>query len=168
MILDAGCGSGWLGAALKNSLSATVISVDIQARTHIWNVDSFAVMDIGKLGFAQAFDLVIAKDVVEHLVNPRKAMQQIYSVLKAQGRLIVNVISPYAPYLWDDYTHVRPYNKMSLTHLLFDSGFQPIYMRYLAAPTPGAALLRLKGVFDALADKGLRRGDLIAVASKKL
>jgi hypothetical protein len=52
-------------------------------------------------------------------------------------------------------------------HLLADSDFEPIYMKYLAAPTLGAALFKFKGMLDALADKGLRRGDLIAVARKK-
>jgi SAM-dependent methyltransferase len=124
-------------------------------------------MDILNLGFTETFDLIIAKDVIEHLSNPKKAMEQFRVVLKANGKIIVNVPSPDAPYLWDDYTHIRPYTKQSLKHLLADSGFEPTYMRYLAAPTPGAAIFRFKGMLDTLANKGLRRGDLIAVARKK-
>jgi SAM-dependent methyltransferase len=164
--LDAGCGSGWLGAALKLELAATVFSVDLHVPQHKCCVDAYAVMDISSLGFTQVFDLVIAKDVIEHLSKPKAAMSQFHAALKPDGKIIVNVPSPDAPYLWDDYTHVRPYTKESLTHLLADSGFKPVYMKYLAAPTPGAALFKLKGLLDSLADKGLRRGDLIAVARK--
>ncbi len=166
MILDAGCGSGWLGVALKQELSATVTSVDLRTPPTTCDVDNPAVMDVRFLGFSEVFDLVIAKDIIEHLSNPKKAIEQFHGVLKDDGKLIVNVPTPRAPYLWDDYTHVRPYTKESLTHLLADSGFEPIYLRYSAAPTPGAALFRLKGLLDALADIGLRRGDLIAVARK--
>jgi SAM-dependent methyltransferase len=167
MVLDAGCGSGWLGAALKQELSATVVSVDIHALRTCRGVDSFAAMDIRNLGFTEAFDLIIAKDVIEHLPNPEKAMEQLSKSLKEGGKIIVNVPSPDAPYLWDDYTHVRPYTKESMIHLLSDSGFEAIDMKYLAAPTPGAAIFKLKGILDSLANKGLRRGDLIAVARKK-
>jgi len=167
IVLDAGCGSGWLGASLKECLPLTVISVDIRKPIAEYRVDSFVVMDIQQIGLTKAFDLIIAKDVVEHVVYPRKALQQFHSVLKTNGKIIIDVPSPSAPYLWDDYEHVRPYTKESMTKLLLDSGFRPIYMRYLAAPTPGATLLRFKGLIDKLADKGLRRGDLIAVAKKQ-
>ncbi len=167
MILDAGCGSGWLGEALKKYLSATVTAVDLRTPSMKCNVDNSAVMDVRLLGFSEAFDLVIAKDIIEHLSDPKSALEQFSKALKNNGKIIINVPSPQAPYLWDDYTHVRPFTKASLSHLLADSGFEVLFMKYLAAPTPGAALMRLKGILDSLADKGFRKGDLLAVGRKK-
>lgn len=167
MILDAGCGSGWLGEALKEYLSATVTAVDLRTPFMKCNVDNSAVMDVRLLGFSEAFDLVIAKDIIEHLSDPKSALEQFSKALKSNGKIIINVPSPQAPYLWDDYTHVRPFTKASLFHLLADSGFEVLFMKYLAAPTTGAALMRLKGILDSLGDKGFRKGDLLAVARKK-
>ena len=164
-ILDAGCGSGWVGEALKERLSATVTAIDLKIPYSQCNVD-FAVMDANFLGFSQAFDLIIAKDIIEHLANPRKAMEQFSGALRENGKIIITVPSPQAPFLWDDYTHVRPFTKASLSQLLADSGFEVLFMKYQAAPTPGAALLKLKGLLDYLADKGFRKGNLFALAKK--
>ena len=123
-------------------------------------------MDVNNLGFSNTFDLIIAKDIVEHLSNPKKAMEKFASVLNSGGKLIITVPTPQAPFLWDDYTHIRPFTKTSLNQLLADSGFRVLFMQYQAAPTPGAALLKLKGLLDRLADKGFRKGNLFAVAQK--
>jgi 2-polyprenyl-3-methyl-5-hydroxy-6-metoxy-1,4-benzoquinol methylase len=165
-ILDAGCGSGWVAETLIEQLSATVTTIDLKTPFSKCNVEFSAIMDVNYLGFSKSFDLVIAKDIIEHLSHPRKAMEQFSTVLKDDGKIIITVPSPQAPFLWDDYTHIRPFTKASLGQLLADSGFDVIFMKYQAAPTPGAALLRLKGVMDYLADKGLRKGNLFAVAKK--
>ena len=168
LILDAGCGSGWLGGMLKEYFSATVVGVDSGAKAQKCNVEHFAVMDVRSLGFSESFDLVIAKDVLEHLANPMSAMKEFGRILKKDGKIIITVPSPQAPFLWDDYTHVRPFTKASLYKLLVESGFEVIFMRYLAAPTPGAALLRIEGFLNSLADKGFRRGNVLAVGIKRI
>ncbi|MCW4010010.1 MAG: class I SAM-dependent methyltransferase [Candidatus Bathyarchaeota archaeon] len=169
MILDAGSGSGWVGDALKDSLSATLTSVDIKSELLKGNSSRYtyaAAMDVRHLGFSEAFDLILAKDIIEHMVNPAAAMEQFRQALKENGKIFITVPSPQAPYFWDDYTHIRPFTKASLSHLLMESGFEILHMHYLARPTIGASLLRLKGAFDALAEHGFRRGDLMAIAQK--
>jgi SAM-dependent methyltransferase len=167
-ILDAGCGSGWLGEALKERLSATVTAVDLETPTQKPNFEHFALMDVKALGFPETFDLVIAKDVLEHLYCPMSAMKEFARVLKNNGKILITVPSPQAPFLWDDYTHVRPFTKASLHKLLVKAGFKVSFMRYLAAPTPGAALLRMEGFLNSLADKGFRRGNVLAVGIKRI
>lgn len=167
LILDAGCGSGWLGEAFKRQLSATIVSVDLRRQSLKGGLDNPARMDVQFLGFTEAFDMVIAKDLLEHLVEPMKALEQFAAVLKPDGKLFVNVPTPGAPYFWDDCTHVRPYTKISIAQLLDETGFELLYCRYLGRPTFGAALFRYKGLVDALAERGIRRGDLVAVARKK-
>ena len=57
-ILDAGCGSGWVGEALKEHLSATVTAIDLKTPYSQCNVDFSAVMDVNFLGFSQALHLI--------------------------------------------------------------------------------------------------------------
>jgi SAM-dependent methyltransferase len=170
VMLDAGCGSGWFGEALKEYLSATVIGVDLKtpkSPTRKFNCEHFAVMDVRSLGISESIDLVIAKDVLEHLSCPMSAMKEFARVLKNNGRILITVPSPQAPFLWDDYTHVRPFTKASLYKLLVDAGFEVLFIRYLAAPTPGAALLRIEGFLNSLADRGFRKGNVLAMGIKR-
>jgi SAM-dependent methyltransferase len=167
LILDAGCGSGWLGEKLKEHLSATVVAVDVEKENEKSGVEHFAVMDVTSLGFSESFDLVIAKDILEHIANPMSAMKEFARILKKEGKIIITVPSPEAPFLWDDYTHVRPFTKASLCKLMVKSGFDVVLLRYLAAPTPGAALLRMEGFLNSLADKGFRKGNVLAVGIKR-
>jgi SAM-dependent methyltransferase len=169
MILDAGCGSGWLCEGFKQELDATVVSVDIRKMVLKPNKNNPVQMDIRHLGFTESFDMVIAKDIIEHLIDPAKAMREFNSVLKPGGKIYIDCPPPGVPYFWDDYEHVRPYTKNSLAYLLDDTGFEVVYWRYLARPTFGAALFHYRGLLDALADKvGFRKGSLIAVARKKM
>jgi hypothetical protein len=48
------------------------------------------------------------------------------------------------------------------------AGFKVSFMRYLAAPTAGASLLRMEGFLNSLADKGFRRGNVLAVGIKRI
>lgn len=152
---------------MKEYLSATVTAIDLRTPTLKLNVDHFAVMDVRSLGFCESFDLIIAKDVLEHLSCPKSAMKEFAMVLKSNGKIIITAPSPQAPFLWDDPTHVRPFTKESLSLLLVDSGFEVIFMKYLAAPTHGAALLRMEGFLNSLADRGFRRGNVLAVGRKR-
>lgn len=54
MILDAGCGSAWVGSSLKEHLSTTVTAVDLKAPLLKYNVDYVAVMDVRFLGFSES------------------------------------------------------------------------------------------------------------------
>ena len=166
-VLDAGCGSGWLGEALKERLSATVTGIDLKIPAQKPKFDHFALMDVRALGFPEIFDLVIANDILEHLHLPMNAMKEFARVLKNNGKILITVPSPQAPFLWDDCTHVRPFTKVSLHQLLAKAGFEVSFMQYLAAPTPGAALLRIEGFLNYLADKGFRRGNVLAVGIKR-
>lgn len=48
--------------------------------------------DVECLSFADAsFDLIISNDVLEHVANPRKAMQEVSRVLRPQGELLMTV-----------------------------------------------------------------------------
>ena len=83
--------------------------------------------DVCNMPFADAqFDLVLATDIVEHVQNDRKALREIYRVLKPTGRAIITV--PAFNSLWglqDDVAHhQRRYSLDELVERLGESGFQ--------------------------------------------
>lgn len=85
-ILDLGCASGALGAALKARQDCTVVGVErnaayaARARERL---DRIVVGDLDAVDLAELgrFDCVIAGDILEHLVDP-------WSVLRATAALI--------------------------------------------------------------------------------
>lgn len=95
-ILDVGCSSGNLGAALKKEKQVTVIGVDIDAddvtlakknldEAHVVNVEKDSLSKFGK------FDYVIMADVIEHLVDPISVLKKIKPALKSDGRFIFSI-----------------------------------------------------------------------------
>jgi SAM-dependent methyltransferase len=89
--------------------------------------------DAEKVKFVNGFfDVVIAADVLEHLLNPRALLDNIYLALNKNGKLFTHVpwredLSVYkdSPY---EYTHLRSFNDYNFTMLT--SNFEIIRNRY--------------------------------------
>lgn len=102
-ILDAGCGSGPLFAALRDR-GAIVTGFDssagmlAQARRRLGDDASLQVADLGRpLPYADgAFDDVIASLVLHYLEDWGPALAELRRVLKPGGRLIASVDHPFA------------------------------------------------------------------------
>jgi SAM-dependent methyltransferase len=71
-------------------------------------------------------DLVVAFDVLEHLVDDKAAAAGVYDALRPGGTFLVAV--PADPRLWSSHDdavgHVRRYTRPTLTDLLAGAGFQ--------------------------------------------
>jgi 2-polyprenyl-3-methyl-5-hydroxy-6-metoxy-1,4-benzoquinol methylase len=103
-ILDIGCGFGYIDFKLKQKLESkikiSITGVDTyepaidfakKRKKHI-NVDDcdFEVMDGCDLRFKNdSFDIVICSEVIEHLIEPGRLMEEIYRVLKKGGMAII-------------------------------------------------------------------------------
>lgn len=74
---------------------------------------------------SEALDLVVAFDVLEHLVDDDACVDDIYRVLRPGGTLLVAV--PCDPKLWSEHDvavdHVRRYTRKTLHDVLVDGGF---------------------------------------------
>lgn len=70
------------------------------------------------------FEVVLAKDILEHCNDPLKVMQLINKNLTHDGDLFISVPSELSLLIWDDYTHKRGFSKRALRELLSDSGFK--------------------------------------------
>ncbi len=114
-ILDAGCGSGPLFAALRER-GAVVAGIDAsagmlaQARKRLGDDADLRVADLADpLPFADnTFDDVMASLVLHYLEDWGPTLAELRRVLKPGGRLIVSVEHPFAIFLWKRLTGEKP------------------------------------------------------------
>lgn len=98
-ILDLGCSSGALGAAIKQRQTAEVIGVEVDAAyAHDARQRLDAVFNSDLEGFfvdaAQdlgAFDCVVAADVLEHLRDPWTVLKSATALLRPGGALVISL-----------------------------------------------------------------------------
>jgi methionine biosynthesis protein MetW len=98
-ILDLGCSSGALGAALKARQRAEVVGVELDpsyARDAGERLDRVIVGDLETLDLAAqdlggAFDCLIAADVLEHLRDPWATLRQAARLVAPGGTVVVSL-----------------------------------------------------------------------------
>ena len=114
-ILDAGCGSGPLFAALRDQ-GAIVTGIDKSAgmvelaRRRLGDDADLQVAELGRpLPFPDGtFDDVTASLVLHYLQDWGPALAELRRVLKPGGRLIVSVDHPFAENLWHREARLEP------------------------------------------------------------
>lgn len=120
-MLDVGCGTAWLHEHFSDYVGIDVSPEAVEfARSRGRNA---FVHDIEqRLPFDDAsFDGVIVKDVLEHVLEPVAVVREIARVLRPGGRVFAS--SPDAQrWVWDDYTHRRPYTLSGYKRLFRDQG----------------------------------------------
>jgi methionine biosynthesis protein MetW len=146
-ILDLGCSSGALGAALKARQGAEVVGIELsseyaaEAASRLDDVVcsdvAEALEDPGELG---RFDCVIAADVLEHLVDPWTALRRATALLEPGGTAVVSLPNVrYALTFWTllrrgtwprdpaglfDATHLRWFTVRDARELLEGAGLE--------------------------------------------
>jgi SAM-dependent methyltransferase len=138
-LLDVGCGTAWL-AEHFDDYTGIDASPDAAARAaerdrNVITVDA----DAGFPFDDATFDAVIMKDLLEHVSNPVAVVREARRVLKPGGRVFAS--SPDAQrWVWDDYTHVRPFTRKSYRLLFADNGFDVDRVGYESV-MPGIGLI---------------------------
>lgn len=86
-------------------------------------------LNILKMPFTNTYDAIGAFDVIEHIEEDEKALQNLYQALRPGGYLFLSV--PQYQFLWsytDDYSgHKRRYTRSSLFPKLYRQGFEICY-----------------------------------------
>ena len=119
LLLDVGCGSAWLAGHFP-----AYVGVDSHPGAFAEATTTRVVCgDVARLPVAGGrFDAVVCKDVLEHVADARPVVREIARVLRPGGRVFVSVPDAQR-WVWEDYTHVRPYPRVALRRLLADEGF---------------------------------------------
>jgi SAM-dependent methyltransferase len=121
-LLDLGCGSAWLAEHYADYTGVdgspeAVAAAAAKGRTIIEaDVDQ-------PLPFPdESFDGLVLKDLLEHVADPVAVVREARRVLKPGGHVFAS--SPDAQrWVWDDYTHRRPFTRKAFRLLFADNGF---------------------------------------------
>jgi ubiquinone/menaquinone biosynthesis C-methylase UbiE len=156
-ILEIGCGAGATLALAKSQGKAShTVGVEIDssvaalARTRVDQLIEGNVETM-ELPFAPcSFDAVILSEVLEHLVDPWRALQRLQPLLKVGG--LIYASSPNVAHIttlrtllrnrWDysergrfDWTHLRWFTPATYREMIEGAGFEIIWVRPISAMT---------------------------------
>lgn len=136
-VLDIGCGTGFVTAALERAgMDAWGIDMHRAALGHARSRVRGPLFsnDATTLPFFRDFDLASLFDVIEHLDDDAGAIQQAATILKPRGCVVVTV--PAGQHLWTRYDevigHKRRYDRQSLTGVLRKAGLETLYVGYFS------------------------------------
>jgi SAM-dependent methyltransferase len=138
-LLDVGCGTGWLAEHFQSYTgidgSAEAVAMAAGQGRNVTLGDLAA-----RLPFPDgAFDAAVLKDVLEHVAAPAALLAEVHRVLRPGATVFAS--SPDAQrWVWDDYTHRRPFTRRAFRLLFSDAGFAVAQVGYESV-TPGVGLI---------------------------
>lgn len=170
-ILDLGCSSGLLSERLMQ-MGHHVTGVDVNEFDDVADrTNAFFRADLNDgipAEVGSGFDIVLAADVLEHVVNPGVLMSQIRAVLSPTGTALLcvpNIAHWYPRFrstlgMFDydqrgilDATHLRFFTRRSLTRLVARGGFAIRRIEPLGLPLDALGVDSTKGRTLRLADR---------------
>ncbi len=138
-LLDVGCGSGWLADHFADYTGIDGSPDAVQrAQARSRNV---TLGDIDRpLPYEDtSFDAVVLKDVLEHVADPVALVCEVRRVVRPGG--LVFASSPDAQrWVWNDYTHRRPFSRTAFRDLFADQGFTVDHAGYESV-MPGTSIV---------------------------
>jgi len=170
-LLDVGCGTGWLAdhfahyTGLDGSPDAVAAAVERGRNVALHDVAEPLPCEDA------SFDAVVMKDLLEHVPDPVALVREVRRVLRPGGRVFAS--SPDAQrWVWDDYTHRRPFTRKSFRLLFADQGLAVEHVGYESV-MPGVGILsartarkRRPRIFAALAWLPLMRRNVWLTARR--
>lgn len=151
-ILDVGCGQGLLANYMAAGLGLATTGVDINralveaaARSDVTGANTFLVGDAADLPVASdTFQMVTCIEVLEHVENPNRVLEEIRRVLVLGGWLVLSTpneqTNPFAETSHSE--HKQHFILPGLLDSLRDAGFQIVWSGYRYHAI-GAAIDRL-------------------------
>ncbi|MBU1119523.1 class I SAM-dependent methyltransferase [Patescibacteria group bacterium] len=139
LLLDIGCAAGYfLSEAQKNGFSTKGIEISSFASDYAKNsfnldVENISILDIDDT--YTNFDAVTMWDILEHLPNPLKALKIIYSILRDEGYLFLEMsdVNSLKRFIekekwthWKQDEHFLHFSQRTLSTLLKKAGFSTI------------------------------------------
>lgn len=133
--LEIGCGTGFVLEGIRKTYGdARLYGSEYfeeglhYARARVPSAEFFR-LDAKDMSDVGSFDVIGAFDVLEHIDDDAKVLNNIFSATRSGGFLVVTV--PQHPWLWssvDDYAcHVRRYTRSELLNKVTGAGFEIAY-----------------------------------------
>jgi SAM-dependent methyltransferase len=134
-ILDIGCGTGYVTRAIGTALpNAAIYATDIyiegirSAASKIGDRAFFIHLDATDIPFTASFDLITSFDVLEHIPDDQRVLEQMHAALRPGGGVLHFV--PQHPLLFspadNQSHHVRRYARRELQCKLEQAGFDVV------------------------------------------
>lgn len=145
-VLDVGCSTGMLGAAIKAKTGAQVFGIELSetmAEEALNRIDKVFVGDASQIILQgeldnYRFDTIIFADVLEHLVDPWLVLRAAKGYLNPEGIIIASIPNvrhldtiyhllvkgrwPYRERGIHDQTHLRFFTKQNIAELFINAG----------------------------------------------
>ncbi len=146
-ILDIGCGAGSFGAAIRKEMpECRIYGIELfsdeaaKAREHYDEVLAGDVHSVLEELSGPTFDLIVFNDLLEHLIDPGRALQQCHRLLPPQGKILASIPNMrFWPALSDllfqgdwryrdagvmDSTHLRFFTQKSIVRMFEQNGYR--------------------------------------------
>lgn len=105
-ILDVGCGDAKVPGAIGiDKADLTGVDVVHDLNQFPWPLDD------------ETFDEIYMNDIIEHLDDSIKVMEQVYRLLKPGGKVYIRVVYWNHRYSYGDPTHVKVFNEITFEQL---------------------------------------------------
>lgn len=145
-ILDVGCGDGRLARAIRANCRDVVIhgcDVSTAALARSEGLDRQYSVDLNSEALPEpdeSFDLVIASEVIEHLIMPDRTLEELTRVLKQGGHILLTVpnvafwrfrvqaLIGQVPSVTADERHLHSFSASLLEHLVRKAGLQVVQL----------------------------------------
>ena len=138
-LLDVGCGSAWLADHFSDytGVDGSPEAVEAAARRGrtvlLADVEEPLPFEDGAFGGA------VLKDLLEHVRDPVAVVREVRRVVAPGGRVFAS--SPDAQrWVWDDYTHRRPFTRKAFRLLFADAGYRVERVGYESV-MPGTSIV---------------------------
>jgi len=136
-ILDVGCGTN----KIKDAIGLDSVQLDGVDIVHDLNSYPWPFKD-------EEFDIIYMNDIIEHLDDTIKVMEELYRILKKGGKVIIRVVYWNHRYSFSDPTHVHYFTEMSFD--FFTGKYREYYTK------AHFDKLRIEYIYDAKAKKYIR------------
>ncbi|MBS7648708.1 class I SAM-dependent methyltransferase [Candidatus Bathyarchaeota archaeon] len=123
LVLDCGCDEGFYGMILSEVYKPSVVGLDVDINTlkmakkrlGIYPSNFLIRGDATRIPFKdETFDKAILSELLEHVLDDREVLKEVYRVLKPGGTIGITVPNRNYPFLWDPLNKMR--ESMGLGH----------------------------------------------------
>ncbi len=138
LILDVGCGGGWVSKSLISN-GKKVISLDISEKNPIdaikrvkHNDHAALISDVYNLPIIDnSIDCIIVSEVLEHVSDPKMFIEKLIRILKSKGTIIFTTpyqeeikyqICVHCNKLTPQHAHLHTFNENIISHILPNDG----------------------------------------------